>query len=395
MLIPSAFAVDLSGQGLMRHENKNNSDFTDTVRDDVSFTASRFRLNVKAAPEGAKWDLFFQPQFTKVWGQQVSGSNTSGALNDTTNDIHQAYVNWNILEKLSLKAGRQELAYGDQLVIGSVGWSVQARSFDGARLRSTFFGRFTDMFWTKVKDNDVSAAAIGDDEFYGLYHSHDFGEYLKFLDLYTFNKAYHTGGTAGETSLWTFGTRLKSSFHGFDYRVELTSQTGKGMTKNSTLATKQSGNQADLEFGYSPNFLGMRISLEYLQASKDYDQLYPTGHKFLGFADQFSRRNVRSYVAHLKLAPIDKLLVKVDYHMIERLKDNKPNYNFGGGARGATSTSKKEDVATELDLTVKYTLDKGLFAQVGHSMVTAEGYLKALSTKDSTSWSYVMLVANF
>ena len=52
-------------------------------------------------------------------------------------DLYQAYVRIGDPEKfpLSVKAGRQELIYGDQRYIGNSDWSNSGRSFDSVKLR--------------------------------------------------------------------------------------------------------------------------------------------------------------------------------------------------------------------------------------------------------------------
>ncbi|MEP6662389.1 MAG: alginate export family protein, partial [Verrucomicrobiota bacterium] len=52
-------------------------------------------------------------------------------------DLHQAYFTLGNLKEfpLSLKIGRQELAYGDERLVGPVGWNNIGRVFDAAKLR--------------------------------------------------------------------------------------------------------------------------------------------------------------------------------------------------------------------------------------------------------------------
>jgi hypothetical protein len=112
--------------------------------------------------------------------------------------------------------------------------------------------------------------------------------------------------------------------------------------------------QADAEIGISPAE-GFRVGLEGLYASgndlateKDegWNQLYPTAHKFLGFADiAGGRSNVASAVLHLKAA-FEPLTIGVDAHYFSRPEagpddqdgavgseiDTNVLYAFGGGA---------------------------------------------------------------
>src|SRR5207344_2328486 len=59
------------------------------------------------------------------------------AENDRDLNVHQAYfmVGNHKEFPLSLKLGRQELAYGDQRTLGPVRWNNNARTFDAVKIR--------------------------------------------------------------------------------------------------------------------------------------------------------------------------------------------------------------------------------------------------------------------
>ena len=64
---------------------------------------------------------------------------------------------------------------------------------------------------------------------------------------------------------------LKSKISNFDYRLEVTGQS------------EVDGHQWDLELGYTVNQITQsRIVAEIFSSSKDYIQLFPTAHKWLG-----------------------------------------------------------------------------------------------------------------
>jgi hypothetical protein len=92
------------------------------------------------------------PQASGFWAD--SGS----TLSDDGLDVHEAYVR---LAGPSFRAdvGRFEMAYGDHLVIGDVGWHETGRSFDGARLRIEpgASGAWIDGFVTQLGEGRGSA----------------------------------------------------------------------------------------------------------------------------------------------------------------------------------------------------------------------------------------------
>jgi hypothetical protein len=98
-------------------------------RDVFTLLRSRFGVRVDPAPSVS---LFLQVQDSRVLG-------TEGAAPATVDlfDLHQGYAQldgaWNA-SKLSLRAGRQEIALGNERIVGTANWTNLARSFDGARL---------------------------------------------------------------------------------------------------------------------------------------------------------------------------------------------------------------------------------------------------------------------
>src|SRR3989304_3600241 len=108
-----------------------------TPPDDGGFFEQRTRLNVDAtADENAK--VFLQIQDSRVWGAEtgiIGTSTLSTGAEDEAIDVSQAYVDLlNVANKpLSLRIGRQAIAYGEHRLIGSLEWSNNARRFDAIK----------------------------------------------------------------------------------------------------------------------------------------------------------------------------------------------------------------------------------------------------------------------
>ena len=102
------------------------------------FTLLRTRLGarVDAAP-GVR--LVIQAQDSRVLGAE---KHPSAAVGETFG-LHQAYVELRTSRHatdVALRAGRQEIAVGNERLVGAVGWSNVGRSFDGARITATRAG---------------------------------------------------------------------------------------------------------------------------------------------------------------------------------------------------------------------------------------------------------------
>jgi len=381
-------AVDFSGHAFVRHEQKDNRDFLKKTQDRVSASLSRFRLNISAKNDQAtKWDVFLQPQFSKVFGAKDSGNVSSGNVYDTGLNVHQAYINYHPAEKLTIRAGREEFNFGDQLMVGGVGWHHVGRSFDGLSFNGNWIANGKDvLFASKLVDNNATTYSAGSKELYGFYHNQSLTKFIENFDLYYF---YLTDSTAltTKTQIHTYGIRLKSKIDKLDYRVEANAQTG------DTANVSTAAHQYDLEIGHALPFWKSRFSVEYFSATKNYNQLFPTGHKWLGIADMFSRRNVQGYAAHFSMMPTQDLKVKFDYHSFSRADSAVTAFNFSGGSYGTVGS--KDDIATEFDVTLEYALDKALLLTYSYGHVAAGGYLKDQGAKDNMIFNYLQLIAKF
>ena len=123
----------IKGWGFIRQETKNNADYDSKLNDKTEFTQTRINVSVKADLQENYGFVFLAPQFSKISGQPEfsaisatgnTSNSTSGNLYDSRIDMHEAYfaIKPTKDENLYLFAGKQELAYGDHLILGSVPW---------------------------------------------------------------------------------------------------------------------------------------------------------------------------------------------------------------------------------------------------------------------------------
>lgn len=166
-----------------------------------------------------------------------------------------------------------------------------------------------------------------------------------------------------------------------DYRAELTGQS------------EVSGYQGDLEIGYRSNAIfDSRLSFELFTSSKNYVQLFPTGHKFLGIGDFLSRRNLSG----LRLGFDSRLNTKIksilDYHIFHRTDDTQPIYNFAGTAIGNSGNSQK--IGSEIDLSIEVSVHENLIFSFGGAYFFVGDYLEENNLKNDGQFYYIQLFTN-
>lgn len=396
----------IKGWGFIRHETKKNADYDSNLKDKTDFTQTRINISAKADLQENYGYVFFAPQFSKISGQPEFSStsttantsnSTSGNLYDSRLDMHEAFfaIKPTKDENLYFFAGRQELSYGDHLILGSVPWHRIGRSFDGGKVRYKFATNFSlDAFSMTLKENNSAAPAssVQDAKLDGAYLSGSLNSYVKQADLYFLRRDNQQTGAFKDTS--AYGVRFKSIIgeSKLDYRVEATLEQVKMIADNSV---KTSEYQMDFELGWSMKFYETRLAFEYFDSTENYDQLFPTAHKFLGYADQYSRRNIKGQVLHLSTKPDDKITFLADYHFFQKHDSKGAAYRFDGTSLGSNGSSN--EIAQELDLVAAYDFTKTLQISYGFSWVMPGKYIKDQTTSktSNTNWSYLQLLARF
>jgi hypothetical protein len=242
---------------------------------------------------------------------------------------------------LQLEAGRFEMAYGDHLVIGNVGWHQVGRSFDGLRLRHQAGDKAPriDAFFTAIGEGFAAEIPVGDDIFAG--DTYFTGVYAglgslvgggRDLDAYLLARIFpgydEAGGDLKRAGEVTVGSRFKGKFGSVDLRAEAGIQAGT--RRVGTSAPKVFAQQADLEVGVAVAGSG-RIAVEGFFASGDdpttatdesWNHLYPTAHKWLGFMDIIgARKNVAGGALHLGYKAAKKWKLRADSQMFWRVED--------------------------------------------------------------------------
>ncbi len=125
--------IELGGELRPRAEARTNHHFghgPDHLYHRLPDTADQIsqRARLGASVRHQQWSALLQIQYASLWGT------TGGAeLTDPSLGIHQAWLRYTATDWLSIQAGRFEIAYGDQRVLGNVGWHQLGRAWDGLR----------------------------------------------------------------------------------------------------------------------------------------------------------------------------------------------------------------------------------------------------------------------
>lgn len=357
-----AFAadVDLSGEVRVRYENKNNfTDFNDDNGDLNNDTHQRTRLSASVKVDdqtSAKITL----NDARTWGDK-------GTTNDDAEIVlNEGYLKIdNAIGPVSIKVGRQALAYGNQRLIGSLEWADQSRRFDA--LKMTYASEVVDVDVVLSKtalgaeaDDAIAATdetTASDDQLNIVYATIKNVIPVNTLDVYLIQKI---GGSGDYTNFNTLGVRLAGKAAGADWTVEVANQAGdaamEGVDKKASAMAVTGGYTLANVLG------GLRIGGEVFAGSgqdatatddETFDQLYPTNHYHFGINDIFNNwGNMTGSALKLSAKPADGLTVKVEYWALEE-----------------TESVGSSDEVTEINLQVKYGLTEKTKLYVYYALV--------------------------
>jgi hypothetical protein len=124
-----------------------------------------------------------------------------------------------------------------------------------------------------------------------------------------------------------------------------------------------------------------------------FNQLFPFGHYYLGWADLVGRQNIHDLSAHLYLYPSKWATVWVQYHNFWLANSHDALYNAAGNAirRDATGASGNH-VGNEVDTVVNLHLSKRSDLLVGYSQLFGGEFLNRTSSRTAASSASVFFV---
>ncbi len=327
-------------------------------------------------------------------------------------DIREAYAQLGSSTEgwIDVLAGREIFSFGDERVVGPSDWLNQGRTFDMARVDLHHPGIKISIFASSVivaRDGAV-AHHIEGNNLYGIYSS--FAHVIPHATLEPYllwrvapaNLHLSEDAGLGHFSEVTGGARLSGTWlHNLDYDVEMNKQTGS--LGHYTIDAWAGHWNA----GYT--FKGSRFQprpfAEYNYASGNrnpsgntwgtHDQIYPSSHDKMDFADQFGWRNIED----LRVGVDEKIAAK--WTLTEVFDDfwlatkNDAVYGSSGAiAISAHPDATSNHLGSEIDLIAEYKQNQHVTYSFGLAHLFTGQYLnEATHGKDyNYPFAYVTYV---
>ena len=278
--------------------------------------------------------------------------------------------------ELWIRGGRQELLYGDQRLISPLDWSNTRRTFDGMNLFYRHADWDVDAFWTRPvpfsqhvnSDRNFDHPNL-DQEFLGLYSVYQ-GAENQTWDLY-FRRLADYSPANFDANL--FGGRWRASREAWQLEVEGGYQYGRAdeRAQSAGFATAGLGYQLE-EVCWKPTLWAYYDWASGGDADGDkartFNQLFPLGHKYLGYADLVARQNIRDLNFLLTAKPTAKTNLLLWWHIFELDDPRDALYNAAGARIRSDPTGQAgRDVGQELDVTIQYVFSPRMDVLFGYS----------------------------
>jgi hypothetical protein len=402
---PGAFPpwVSFGGQLRVRAESFTGGGFQPDNSD--SYLLTRVLLNARVHPT-ASTALFVEGMDAR--GPWKNKTPIGPPFRDHA-DLRQLYAQVGADKATTfLRAGRQELFYGDGRLVGPLLWANTARTFDAARLSTGGKGYRVDAFAASVVkvEQDRFDKNVPGNNFYGTYAAIASLVPRSSVEPFFFwrrqSGLLSEAGVRGTMNFGTLGLRVSGKPAALDYDAQLVGQHGS-LGAESIRAWAA---HALLGYTASRTPLTPRVWAEYNQATGDanptdnkketFDQLYPTGHDKYGLTDLVGWQNMRHVRGGLDVA-FNKAWSATTRYSHYWLDDPHDALYNGGGAPLARSPTgvAGTNVGQEIDLVASGKLRPGLGFSAGVGHFVPGAFLKATTPGKPYTYPYAMITYDF
>jgi hypothetical protein len=404
VMLPSFFheahsQTTISGELRIRPElRRGYRTLPDTGSIAAFFIDQRARVNLGYKSE--KFEVYGSLQEARVWGEEEQVKDVPAI------GVHEFWGVINFCKSLSLKAGRQELRYDDERLLGNADWIAQARSHDAAVLRFASPGGWNVHLggaFNQVTENN-----------FGTYYPLNTYKTLEFLwanktwndslqELKLSGIAIGDGtqlsDTSGIATRYTFGVNLDYSRASWALHLAAYDQAGKAPDQKSISAYLLSF-YASLK---PVPAVTVTAGLDYLSGTDQksgeasdkqhtFSTLYASNHPFYGIADYFlnipnDTRNGGLVTGYLKGS-----------YAIKQFKVNSGLHYFwlqnNVADQAMPENVLEKSLGAEVDVWGSYSFSKEVNVMLGGSLVFGTESMEAIKGVEegqTGAWCYVGL----
>lgn len=391
--------ASFGGQVRLRAESWSNFGFGSG--NDDTFLLTRIRVH-GALHIGEHVRFFAEGKSTMSTDRDLPGGRRGLDVDEL--DLQQAFAELSLpLNQeltLRIRGGRQMLSFGKQRLVSPLDWSNTMRTWDGVLATLAAESWKVSGFWTrfapiqKYEFNDSTE----DDELFGIYATAQCTACNLTFDAYWLGRDRDPLGEERQTIGGRIGGKLWTNF---DYDIEAAYQFGDigGLDIGAFMVASQFG----YTFADCPAKPRLFIGFDYASGDDDptdgdsgtFSQLFPLGHAYLGYIDVVGRQNIFDLSAGLSVKMWKKLNISLAGHLFWRAEVNDALYNAGAAAVRAGGAGTSREVGGEIDLVVKYPLDRHTLLLVGYSHFFPGEFIEQTGSAKDIDFVYTAIQFTF
>ena len=390
--------ASFGGTARLRTERWRRFDFSDTEND--TFTLGRLLVHGDFHL-GRRLRLFVEPKVAVASDRELPGGQRT--IDVDTLDLQQGFVDfiWPGKEsrRVTLRIGRQALAFGRERLVSPLPWGNTLRSWDGFDLRYQGGKWVVDSFaayFAPVVPNDFNEPDT-DHRFYGVYASHRAGKWVieaYGLGIERLDASFN--GTTGNEDRLTFGSRVAWSGERFGAELETALQVGE--VGQESVQAWMATLQLTRPFPDAPTAPSLLAIFDYASGDDSpggdvgtFNQLFPLGHAYLGIMDFVGRQNVEAVSLGVVLTPWKRGRVSVQGHGFWRARVEDALYNAGGGVVRSGSPGSPRYTGTEIDAVVGHEFSDHLLIEGGGGYFLPGAFIEESGPSESMTFLYAQL----
>jgi len=405
--------LSIGGQTRLRFESWNNFGFLDGPGRDDDFLLTRILLNADLHI-GERVRVFIEGKSAMSTDNDDPVGNRTLEVDEL--DLQNAYLDLILPlqgdSTLTLRGGRQELLFGKQRLVSPLDWANSRRTFDGFSAILAVENLTLTGFWTRtvpVQKYDFNDSDANSD-FFGLYATTLCPVTGLKVDLYYLGldrdaDAVPGGGfngTPGNERRHTVGARFYGKIGETGLDVDVESAYQFGTVGSADISAWMFASEVGYTFKGCPTAPRLHLGFDYASGDRSpggdvqtFNQLFPLGHAYLGWADVIGRQNIIDISPGLTFKPIDKLTARAVGHLFWRADADDALYNAGSGVVRSGLLSDEREVGAELDLLLTYKFNTHLEASVGYSRFFAGDFIKESGAHDDIDFFYSIVQFTF
>lgn len=379
--VTESLTADFGGQYRMRFHNESNlrGRALSGVNDDFLLQRSRVFGRLK-------YQDLFSIYIEGLDAMEDGNRQRPRGIEVNRFDMQNLFGQLKLLEtpagSLSVRGGRQEMLFGGQRLVSPLDWANTRRTFDG--VTGLWQSETVDFagFWSRpvLPGQHLSPTPDGapfdtnfdapnqDREFFGGYGT------LRALDAAPIDLYYLRYANYGASPFQnhTFGARVNYAQDGYLWELEGAYQFGEvGMMNQSAAFVTCGAGRALSDLPWTPTVWAYYDWASGGTRGNDvytFNQLFPLGHKYLGFMDVVARQNIHDLNFLLTAKPCEKVTLLAWFHNFWLAGANDALYNAPGAPIYQDTTGGAgRYIGHELDFTVAWSLTERMNLLFGYS----------------------------